>query len=393
MFSKTGGRVKEAADILVPFGDRLLIFQVKTKQEAKPASEKSETDFDRIRDKVDDAVGQVKAAISAVRNQRFTKLTTARGPEIPFDPTFPWKMLGLVVIDLLGEEQYAGEDRTAIYNGYTKNPGIPTHIFLRPTFEAMAIELDTFPDLLEFLSVREALLERGILVPTTDDLDLLAIFRMNPDLMARAAAGVCNTLVISAGSWKTYRERYAEDIKRRDQRNESSFLIDGAISWLHRSIGHRIEAGAPEEMNVEQGTVEAYLGAARAFAALTRLERRIVGETLDIVMNRAAAKGDAYSVRRRADTDWAFLCLSTGRSREERFRAICNLSAMAFCYFGLKQLLGIATEPAGVDERSFDFFVLDGEPFAPEEHRRIAQEAKGVFGEAQKGTGHLSAAN
>ncbi len=70
-YSKSGGRQKEAADLLVPFDNRLLIFQIKTKQEKKPVSEKSHTDFDRIRRKVDDAVAQVRAAINAVRNQRF----------------------------------------------------------------------------------------------------------------------------------------------------------------------------------------------------------------------------------------------------------------------------------------------------------------------------------
>ncbi len=124
--------------------------------------------------------------------------------------------------------------------------------------------------------------------------------------------------------------------------------------------------------------------AARTFAALTRLERRTVGETLDSVMNRAAAKGDAYSVWRRADADWAVLCLSTRRSREERFRAILNLSAMAFCHLRLKRLLGIATEPWGEAERSFDFSLLEGDPFEAEEHRRLAEDAKSVFGEEQR---------
>ena len=87
LFSKTRGREKEAADVLVPFGDRLLIFQIKTKQETKPASEKTETDFERIGRRVDEAIGQVKTAINAIKNQRFEKLTTARGLEIPFDST------------------------------------------------------------------------------------------------------------------------------------------------------------------------------------------------------------------------------------------------------------------------------------------------------------------
>lgn len=90
-------------------------------------------------------------------------------------------------------------------------------------------------------------------------------------------------------------------------------------------------------------------------------------------MERAAAKGDAYSVWRRADADWAVLCLSTGRSREERYRAIINLSAMGFCRLGLRRLLGIATEPVNETERSFDFSLLEDQPFEAEEHRRLAE--------------------
>ncbi len=326
----------------------------------------------------------MKTAINAIKNQRFKKLTTARGIEIPFDSTAQWKMLGIVVIDLLGEKEYAEEERTAIYNGYTKEPGIPTHIFLRSTFEAMASELDTLPDLMNFLAIRERLLESRVLARITDDRDLLAIYKMNPDLVNQAGDGGCDTLVISAESWNEYRERYPEDIQRRNQRNTVSLLVDGAISWLHKSIGHRIEVGGPDELNLEQGTVEAYLRAAHAFASLTRLERRNVGETLQNVMLRAQDKGDAYSVWRRADADWGVLCLSSGGSREERYRAIINLSAMAFCHLGLRRLLGIATEPANETERSFDFSLLEDEPFGPDDRRYWAERAKGVFGEEQR---------
>lgn len=384
LYAKTRGREKEAADILILFGDQLLIFQIKSKQEEKPASEKSETDFERIRRKVDDAIGQIRASVSAVKNQRFDTLRTVRGLDIAFDYKAVSKMLGLVVIDLLGEEKYPEEERTAIGNGYTQDPGIPTHVFLRATFEAIASELDTLPDLLKFLDLRQKLLENGILVPTSDDRDLLALYKMNPDLIKKAAEGGCNALIVSAGSWETYREQHADEIARRASQNEVSFLVDGAISWLHKSIGHRIEAGTPEELDIEQGTVEAYLGAARAFASLTRLERRSVGETLKAVMERAATEGDACAVRRRTDADWAVLCLSTGRSREERYREIFNLSAMAFCHLELKRLLGIATEPINVSERSFDFSLLEGQPFDPEDHTRLAEEAKSVFGVEQQ---------
>jgi len=383
-YSKTRGREKEAADILIPFGDQLLIFQIKTKQEEKRASEKTETDFDRIRRKVDDAIGQVRTAISAVKNQRFDTLRTSRGLDIAFDSKAGWTMLGLVVIDLLGEEKHQEEERTAIYNGYTREPGIPTHVFLRATFEAIASELDTLPDLLKFLALRQKLLENGVLVPISDDRDLLALYKMNPELIKQAAEGGCDALIVSAGSWDAYRKQYADEIACRDRRNRASFLVDGAISWLHQSIGHRIEAGVPEELDFEQGTVEAYLEAARAFASLTRLERRGVGEMLKTVMARAAAKGDAYSVWRRADADWAVLCFSTARSREERYRAILNLSAMAFCHLGLKRLLGIATEPMNEREYSIDFSLIEGEPFDSEEHKRLAEEAKSVFGAEQR---------
>lgn len=383
-YSKSRGREKEAADILVPCGNRLLIFQLKTKQESKPASGKSRIDFDRIRRKVEEAISQITEAISAVSNQRFDRLVTSRGLEIPFDPRASWEMIGLVVVDLVGEEQHAEDERTAIYNGYTTDPGIPTHVFLRATFESIATELDTLPDLLEFLSIRGKLLGDGILAPTTDDLDLLALYKMNPRLIAQAAMGECDTLLIAAGSWSSYQTRHAEEIEQRNAANRASLIVDGAISWLHKSIGHRIEAGAPDDLNLEQGTVEAYLGAARAFASLTRLERRNVGETLEHVMERAEDRGDAFSVWRRADADWAVLCLSTQRSREERYRAIFNLSALAFCHLNLRRLLGIATEPSSESSRSFDFALLEGEPFEPSEHQQLAEEAREVFGPEQR---------
>lgn len=69
-YTKTKGREKEIADILIPFNNTLIAFQVKTKFEAKTIHDRSEVELDRIERKVGETVRQFKAIEEAFRNDK-----------------------------------------------------------------------------------------------------------------------------------------------------------------------------------------------------------------------------------------------------------------------------------------------------------------------------------
>ena len=62
-YTKADRNQKEAADILVPFRDVLIAFQVKSKEEKKLGG-KSSVDYGRITKKVEDGIDQLKTKTS-----------------------------------------------------------------------------------------------------------------------------------------------------------------------------------------------------------------------------------------------------------------------------------------------------------------------------------------
>jgi hypothetical protein len=176
-YRKPNKQQKEAADFLVPFGDHLLAFQVRSKVEQKSATQKEAKDFNRIRRRVDAALDQFKAVKEALDENNILELRNGRGILLPFDRASVQLVSGVVVLDLVGEEKFAVDDRTEVLAGYVVRNKVPIHVFMRDVFEELAGELDTVPDFVSYLDVRRTLFERGILCATTSELDFLAFYR------------------------------------------------------------------------------------------------------------------------------------------------------------------------------------------------------------------------
>ncbi len=200
-FIKNDGIEKEAADILIPFGKYLLTFQVKSKLEKKEASEKSEVDFNRITKVVREAVNQLKTIKRIIRNNWIEKLVTVKGYEIPFKASDYEEVIGIVILDLVGEENFPEEERTEFLNSYTFEHEIPVHVLMRNEFEALSTELDTLPDFIEFLDKRKQLIEKGLLSFPGSILDFLAFYKTNPDKVDRIIEH--NTHLRTDNTWLT----------------------------------------------------------------------------------------------------------------------------------------------------------------------------------------------
>lgn len=182
-YTQNNGLRKEASDFVIPFGEVMLAYQVKSKTVLKPGSEKTKTDYQRIEKVVTKGIGQLKTINNAVKEKQIERLVNSRGIELPFEPASIQKLHGLVLIELIGEDQFPEEERTALYGGYIYKHDMPIHIFRLDDYRNIVSEVDTLPDFIEYLETRQKLYEKGILMPLTEEMDFLALYKTNPDLV------------------------------------------------------------------------------------------------------------------------------------------------------------------------------------------------------------------
>jgi hypothetical protein len=356
---KTRRREKEAADFLVPFYDHLIAFQVKSKTEIKSAIEKDEKDFERINSKIEEGIVQLNTIKKALNANHILELKNSLGIDIPFDSESVKKLIGVVIIDLIGEEIYPPEDRTEIFNGFVYHKEIPVHIFLRNNFDLIATEIDTLPDFIEYLNKREILYSRQQLGTLTSELDFLAIYKLNPELIEKCLEGKCDILVIEDGTWEQYNDKHRSKIEERNYLNQPSYFIDHIISTIHSAINYIPNIKLPPmKKDLYPGTTKNYWMTIVELSKLTRLNRRSVGKTFLERIKTADSTGYAKALLK-LDEESALLLISTNRNRQQRTNALYNLSAIAYCHLGIKRIIGIATETLSSKNRSYDTIVLN----------------------------------
>lgn len=374
-FKKRNKVENEIADVLVLFDDHLIGFQVKAKQELKKASEKSDTDIDRIHKRIADGIDQLSSIKAALDIHEKINVKSSAGIEIELDSNKVHKIIGVVIIDLIGEESFPENEQSDILGGFTYHNGIPVHIFMRNDLELIAPELDTLPDFIGYLDVREQLYAREILIPYVSERDLLALYKTRPDMIQSALNGTPDCLMISEGHWDNYQK--SNKAKVRDAANNPSYLIDKIITEFRASIGFE----GPElntRNDIIPGSIEGYFATINQLSSLTRLERRACGETFIPCLKRADKSGHAHSLYIFPEKKKAVLFLSTTRSQEERIRILRSLCAMAYCRFGLFEVIGIATENFSSSGRSHDFAFYKDMPF--ENYDDLKKEGQKVFG-------------
>jgi hypothetical protein len=369
---------KEAADILIPFDNYLLAFQVKTKIEKKSATQKTDVDYKRIERVIEKAIDQLKTIKHALSLNRITELTTVRGYTIPFTCASVEKLIGVVIIDLVGEENFPKTDQTLILNGFTVRNDIPTHIFMRYEFEAISSEIDTLPDFVDYLMNREVLYGNNMFLVPPHELDLLSMCKLYPERVQKATESQAN-IIVEDGIWEQYQDQFADEIKKRNELNGPSYMIDQVINWLHSSVGFELNTEVLQHIKHKfQGTIEGYLAISIVLAKIPRLQRRLIGEKMLRCLRQADDIGHGHSLIVDKYTNSGVLVISISGTREQRARALYNLAAMAYCGYNLKKLLGIATEPLTVHLRSYDVVHFDGVRF--ENCIVLKEEAKTAFG-------------
>lgn len=374
------GLEKEAADVLVPFGDVLIAFQVKSKKAPGTTALVGETYLRRVEKTVSEGVDQLKTIKRAVNARQIETLKNAVGVTLPFDPSTVRKIVGIVVIDLPDQRNASRETQIGVFNGYQERHGIPVHIFRSDELQVLTEEVNTLPDFLDYLELREALFSQNKLGPATTELNLLALYKMRPEQLRKASQTADMFLSLEDGLWAGYREKYKENIRQRDIDNEPSYLIDWAIEWVHTSIGFRLEEEVAPTLN-NHATLAPVLGYARValeLARLSRVHRRVIGRRWLERMVEAETAGQSSSIIMITPSEALLLMSSSEVNRERRAEQFHFLAAMAYCHLKVDKLIGINTESISAELRSYDFALLEGASFVNEAELR--QVAKKLFG-------------
>lgn len=363
-YRQNNGLTKEAADFVVPFGEAMLAYQVKSKTEIKSGSEKSQVDFKRIQKVVEKGIGQLKTIQNAMEQKQIDKLVNTRSIELPFDRAQINKVHGIVIIELLGEEKFSEEEKTSLYGGYTFKHGMPIHVFRLSDYRQIAVELDTLPDFIEYLEIRQQFYERRILIPLTEELDYLAFYKTSPELVEKCLNGDCQLLTIQDGMWESYLTDHRKEIDKRTKENKASYVIDKVIAELHTSLGFDTEVDIPPARNKhEQGTIENYIAGVTELSKMNRITRRVVGQKFLERMEKAERTGHGHSLIMNVEENSAVLVLSSNKPRQERANALYNLCSVAYSTLNLARIVGIVSEPLKTMRRSFDIVVFQDVEF------------------------------
>lgn len=381
-FKNASKQEKEAADILIPFDDVLLVVQVKTKLDKKPRLEKSNVELNRIDRSIEEAIEQFKTIKRAIANYRFSEVETTRGYKIPFDGTKFKKTIGIVVLDLVSEDVSRPDETTTIINGFEIRHGLPVHIFKRNEFEVISTEIDTLPDFVRYIETREILFSRNLFAIPSLELNLLALYKVKPEDI-QLAIQENSLVIIDDGYWEWYQNDCKDLIEERNSYNRLSYLIDEVINWLHTSVGfdpseYGIDLNPFGYFGESQGTTQAYLAVATELAKTPRLTRRKLGEKYMECVQRAGKNGFAYSLLIDRENNSGIVVLADKKNRTERSKMLYSVAMAGYCLHNLTKIVGFATEPFGVEMRSYDVIFLSGVDF--ENRAEAIEKAKKLFG-------------
>ncbi|MFO7564274.1 MAG: hypothetical protein R6X02_16630 [Enhygromyxa sp.] len=375
-YKNPSGKELEAADVLVLFGTEAVTIQVKARPKARKDSETEEVYHQRLRNKIEEGAKQVPALIRALRTGGLTEVTTARGLVVPVDADKIQTIRGIVVLDLPAERALPEENKSTLYAGVSEFSGVLVHAFLSDEFDTMLEELDTLPDFLAYLGFRERMYGADKLSPFTHNLDLLAFYKIHHDLRDDADKHDIGLFIIAEGMWEHYVEAYAEPRRRRRKLDEPSFFVDKAIEFLDAAFtGHEEESG------------DEWLLMARELASFTRLQRRLIGGKWRAAMDRAVAKGSAFTVCRFDEKpDEAFIVYAG--PEESRGEFLKFLASVAYVKFSLCRVVAFGAAPIDAATTTMQMVLMEDVVFDDEDVPKLDAAGQQIFGVQKYFTGH-----
>lgn len=369
-YHKHGVGSREAADLLLLFGDHLVVIQVKSR---RPRHHKPSVERMRRAKRIRTAARQVRTAREALVTQSRWELRNLRDINICIQTDTIRQTTGLVVLDT-EQPSDAGLEGDEVFDTVG---GTPVHAFLLGDFRLLTQELDTIPDLLDYLHARQALYSKSLLAKHPLERDLLCAFTTRYDAIEAVFAIEGRGLLIPDGLWEsTVRENMACYARRAEIRNQS-LVMDKLIEQVHRCIGFNPAPGTSES-----GSTEAYARIATELSGLRRAERMALG---GMILDKAKKadkdpKGFSYFYFFSRKSALGILFMAARLGRDERRSLLWKTCAAAYACHDPKKLVGIAAQNYSADSGSQDFvFIPEGTLF--DDHEELKASGKELFGE------------
>ena len=372
------GSELEASDLLLPFGDTLITFQIKTKSLPVIVDDNAKLSLDRIRRRIAEAVEQIKTIRRGLETGAIPHVMNLREIKLPFVCRSPKKIIGIVVFRVVKGGSLNEDVRVTLYGGLDKVRDISVHIFELRDFKVIARECDTLPDFVAYLETREKFIREGILFPITAELDFLAAYKTRGDVLERCLKGEIKEVSIQPGLWNNFVTENREEILERERRKCTSRIVDLLIEEVHKCIGHSIDSELeeadelPDVLHPKPADVEQYFKIATELSMLSRAERMELGQRMFEVLEKADTSPKGFSfVVFLPRSGCAPIAFVSSRGSRARVRIdLYKMAAAAYVHFKLSKILGIATQQKSAPGRSHDFMLLENVAFDNEDDVR-----------------------
>jgi hypothetical protein len=384
------GDGKELCDLLVVFGNNVLIFsdkhcafketediKVAWRRWYKRAIEKSARQLAGaekfikafpLRIFLDkQCVDPIPLSLPDPISARYFLIAVTRGSYQASEKYFGSGSSGSLIIEthLQEEAHYEAPFRV----GYPLPNRRFVHILDEMTLEFLLEELDTVPDLVEYLACKEKYLSQpGINFSVSGEEELITKYMLTIEEETHTLPVVplgCDFAIIQEGDWKPYVQSRQRAAKK--SADEISYLWDSLIEYQSSFI----RAGTAVSILSKQGEVTNHERVARALAGETRLARRALSHGLKYALSQNVM-GRIFSriFIAGASLSRAFVFLTAPKPLDmayEDYRAARFHSMMTYC-MGLKSRFSNLTEAIAIGsepfteigaETSYDFLYVD----------------------------------
>lgn len=334
----------ELADAVVLFGDVLIMAQVKAQcGRHDPIAWATE--------KLPEAFGQLRKTHDSLTQGHIKKLKNDVYGEIAFDPSHYPNRIGLIILAHQSTPYVAAELTPAILTA-----GFPVHVFSLDDFATVASRFDTAADLIIFLELRGDIASKEPLLVQDEGGN---IERMMPHV----ADTLRNHMSATTEEVLQKTVRSFEDTARGRLLTSPDWKYGLSIDDMIARV-HDIDPELPWNKNNDRGLLGS-MEVARFLGWLSRDRRIRLGKKI-IAQCEAARDGEIrYFPHVQPSRGTACVYLATSQSRPERVKMLQFLVSYAYLRYGTKygvrQCLGVATEPIG-NGRSYDFYAPQEPP-------------------------------
>lgn len=328
---------EELADAVVLFDDVVLMVQVKTQCGwHDPVSWATE--------KLLDAFGQLCKTHENLVHRRIKKLRNDFYGDIEFDPKSYPNMIGLIILAHSSAPYIAAKLAPEVLTA-----GFPIHVFSLTDFAIVASKFDTAGDLITFLELRGEIAAK-VTFSVQDEIG--NIERMIPHVEEGLRSHMSSTSPEALEKTVRAFEEVATGRLLESSDWKYGLTIDDMIARAHD-----VDTALPWNVGNGLGAMEV----ARFLGWLTRDRRIKLGKRI-ISACEAGRDGKLhYFPHVQPSRGTACVYLVTSQNRPDRVKTLQFLVACAHMKYGVRQCLGVATEPIG-NGRSYDFVVRRASP-------------------------------